>query len=315
MAENKEKCGICSAYLFEDDDVVCCPVCGAPHHRDCYSAVGHCGLEEFHGTERQYKRVTVDETQKTEKEEPKESPLGDNTRCMNCGHELTGDRRFCSNCGAPAGGQGVHNMPFFAGMPQVSDTTFVEEGVSTKDVAKTVHVNPFRYIQKFITLNKNHKRSWNWAAFLMPNVWFAYRKMYKESILTTLLLVASTLCSLPFNMALYYLPEPPETVTNYLQLGQYYAGYIDQIGMPVLILAAAGLVFSLIVRFVSGALGDWIYKNRVVDVVKKVKAEDDEEEREVLWHKLGGTTFFGMLIALLAYEFLPAIVQMIILSF
>ena len=315
MAENKEKCGVCAAYLFEDDDVVCCPVCGAPHHRDCYNKVGHCGLEEFHGTDRQYKKITVEESRKTEPEKSSEAPGNNLTHCSNCGHELTGDRRFCSNCGTPAAGPSAPTPPFFVNMPNISDNTFVEEGVSTKDVAKTVHVNPFRYVQKFITLNKEHKRSWNWAAFLMPNVWFAYRKMYKESFVTTLLLVATLLCNIPFNMAIYNLPIPPENVTNYMQLGQYYAGYIDRIGIPALILAVVGLVLSLVVRVVSGMMGDWIYKGRVIDVVKKVRAEEDSEEREVLWHKLGGTTFFGMLVALLAIEFLPAVVQMIILAF
>ena len=53
MSENKTKltCSVCHAYLFDDDDVVYCPVCGAPHHRDCYKSIGHCAFEEAHGTE------------------------------------------------------------------------------------------------------------------------------------------------------------------------------------------------------------------------------------------------------------------------
>ena len=39
-----EKCPVCGAYLFDEDDVVFCPECGAPHHRECYNAVGHCAL-------------------------------------------------------------------------------------------------------------------------------------------------------------------------------------------------------------------------------------------------------------------------------
>ena len=63
-----KKCAVCEAYLFEDDDVVCCPICGAPHHRDCYSAVGHCGLEKYHGTDLQYKAEETEEV-KNEKTE------------------------------------------------------------------------------------------------------------------------------------------------------------------------------------------------------------------------------------------------------
>ena len=39
--ENKISCAVCNAYLFEEDDVVYCPVCGAPHHRECYNSIGH----------------------------------------------------------------------------------------------------------------------------------------------------------------------------------------------------------------------------------------------------------------------------------
>ena len=45
----KLTCGVCHAYLFEDDDVVYCPVCGAPHHRDCYKSIGHCAYEAAQG--------------------------------------------------------------------------------------------------------------------------------------------------------------------------------------------------------------------------------------------------------------------------
>ena len=44
------KCSVCHAYLFDDDDTVYCPVCGAPHHRECYNGLGHCAFEEAHGT-------------------------------------------------------------------------------------------------------------------------------------------------------------------------------------------------------------------------------------------------------------------------
>ena len=47
-------CARCKAYLFSEDDIVYCPVCGAPHHRECYNALGHCALEELHGTENEY---------------------------------------------------------------------------------------------------------------------------------------------------------------------------------------------------------------------------------------------------------------------
>ncbi|MEE1006612.1 MAG: RING finger protein, partial [Acutalibacteraceae bacterium] len=54
-------CVRCHAYLFDDDDVVYCPVCGAPHHRECYNELGHCALEALHGTDNQYDKLKAAE--------------------------------------------------------------------------------------------------------------------------------------------------------------------------------------------------------------------------------------------------------------
>ena len=37
-----EKCLICSQDFKEDDDVVVCPECGTPYHKDCYKEKGSC---------------------------------------------------------------------------------------------------------------------------------------------------------------------------------------------------------------------------------------------------------------------------------
>ena len=34
------KCASCHKVLKEGDDIVICPECGAPYHRECYAAAG-----------------------------------------------------------------------------------------------------------------------------------------------------------------------------------------------------------------------------------------------------------------------------------
>ena len=41
-------CVYCEKVFTEDDDIVVCPDCGAPHHRSCYKELGHCALESKH---------------------------------------------------------------------------------------------------------------------------------------------------------------------------------------------------------------------------------------------------------------------------
>ena len=69
--DKKKSCVVCHAYLFEEDDVVYCPECGAPHHRECYINLGRCGLAEAHGTENQYDKL--------KREEPEEEPQATST--------------------------------------------------------------------------------------------------------------------------------------------------------------------------------------------------------------------------------------------
>ena len=41
-------CEACGAAFTESDDVVVCPVCGAPHHRTCWNETGRCAHEAAH---------------------------------------------------------------------------------------------------------------------------------------------------------------------------------------------------------------------------------------------------------------------------
>ena len=42
------KCPVCEKTFTKQDDVVVCPECGAPYHRECYQKEGHCIFEEKH---------------------------------------------------------------------------------------------------------------------------------------------------------------------------------------------------------------------------------------------------------------------------
>ena len=42
------KCAACGNVFDENDDVVVCPECGAPHHRSCYLEKGQCALGVYY---------------------------------------------------------------------------------------------------------------------------------------------------------------------------------------------------------------------------------------------------------------------------
>ena len=45
-----EKCPVCGKEFRQEDDIVVCPDCGTPHHRECYKQLGHCAHAEKHGS-------------------------------------------------------------------------------------------------------------------------------------------------------------------------------------------------------------------------------------------------------------------------
>ena len=45
-----QKCAFCHTPFEPGDDVVVCPDCGAPYHRDCYAKAGECVFTDKHGS-------------------------------------------------------------------------------------------------------------------------------------------------------------------------------------------------------------------------------------------------------------------------
>jgi hypothetical protein len=48
------KCAECKKVFSADDDIVVCPECGAPHHRECFMKNGACTMSEYHGNDFKY---------------------------------------------------------------------------------------------------------------------------------------------------------------------------------------------------------------------------------------------------------------------
>ncbi len=313
LTDKNQKCAVCTAYLFPEDDIVYCPVCGAPHHRDCYNSIGKCGFDELHGTDLQYKKPEEAKEKQPESETPPTPPI--TQTCQGCGMDIERGARYCNNCGMPVGmSGGMGGAPFvfnpFEQSAPIKEETPIADGVTVKDAAKIVKSNSFRYIPKFLKLSKENKRSWNWAAFLLPHGWFGFRKMYKESIITSILTIVSVILNFPLSIAVAQLPLADESIRNYVQLAEYYTQFLGDIGTLPILLSFIGLALGLIIRIVCGIYGDYIYKQRVILSAELVKNAEDTEAAE---EKFSGTSFFGFFLAVCAVEFIPTLLSVILL--
>lgn len=302
MSENniKKSCSLCQTYLFDDDDVVYCPVCGAPHHRECYNSIGHCAFEEFHGTDKEYNPHPDPEP-----EEAKETAPAIVT-CPVCNKQHSAKEPRCPYCAAPTNNPNFVNFDFFGGV--APDYKF-EEDVTAQDVKKFVMTNTHRYVPKFVTLTKKNKISWNWMAFLFPHAWLLSRKMFKEGIVACILVIISTLLSYPLNLAVSNFGYT--TYSDILANSEYiYAN----IGAEVVFLAIIGIIINLIIRVVFGLLGDSIYKQYVVDSIKKIKTNENKEKNtELIYRKKGGVNVFNFMLGYLAVNYVSVIIISLVL--
>lgn len=312
--ENKQ-CQICKGYLFEDDDVVICPECGAPHHRDCWQSLGHCGVEQDHGTERQYDKLAA-----AKKDIIDDEPTSSKT-CPHCKRESRSEGNFCPYCGQPysanprnahafgngAGPAFVGGMPFnsefYGGIPKSSKI----EDVTVEHLGKFVGNNAHRYIPKFATLNKQNKGSWNWAAFLSPAAWCLSRKMYLYGAFIFLIILAAGICNYPFLVEYSKLLAELGESAKY---GTYnlISQNLDKFSLMSLIMLFAGSGINLITRILVARFGDWMYRGIAIEKVKKITSNPEVDDVDVTLASAGSVSIIWMMVAILAEQYLPSLI-------
>ena len=311
MSLNTEgvSCVRCHAYLFPEDDIVYCPVCGAPHHRECYNQLGHCALEEFHGTDRQYDKVKAREEEQAAAEMPN---TGENAEglitCQMCHEKYDFALNACPKCGAPniakAGGSFV-NFDFLGGVPADYD---IGDGITADEAKRFVAANTPRYIPKFAVLNAKNKLSWNWLAFLFPCGWMLSGKMYKNGVIAGLLTVISSLFYLPFMNAINNLGTTPGETQA--QIMQSIYEHLPKMGAAVIAGLLAGFVLNIAVRILSALFGDYLYKQYAISSIKTIRAESEDMDYD--YRKKGGVNIFLFLLGTMAVQYLPALIGIFI---
>lgn len=311
MSLNTEgvSCVRCHAYLFPEDDIVYCPVCGAPHHRECYNQLGHCAFEEFHGTDRQYDKVKAREEEQAAAEMPN---TGENAEglitCQMCHEKYDFALNACPKCGAPniakAGGSFV-NFDFLGGVPADYD---IGDGITADEAKRFVAANTPRYIPKFAVLNAKNKLSWNWLAFLFPCGWMLSRKMYKNGVVAGLLTVISSLFYLPFMNAINNLGTTPGETQA--QIMQSIYEHLPKMGAAVIAALLAGFVLNIAVRILSALFGDYLYKQYAISSIKTIRAESEDMDYD--YRKKGGVNIFLFLLGTMAVQYLPALIGIFI---
>ena len=210
------KCASCHKVLKEGDDIVICPECGAPYHRECYAAEGRCVFSAKHGKGFEYVPP-----------EAKPDVNANGPICPVCHAQNPPDTRFCERCGQPMRGgvppQAAQSSPQYAepgmsgtGMPGgfggpgaqyatgdvMTQLHLAKEydGISTQDWMKYIGNSAPYYLYQFQRMDESgRKTSFCWSALFIPEFYFFYRKMWGWGALA---LAVSLIVSIPSLLSL-----------------------------------------------------------------------------------------------------------------
>lgn len=306
-----QPCSSCRNVFKEDDEIVVCPECGSPYHKECYKREGRCINTFLHESGGEWHPEPVMQNTAAE--------ISDRV-CPNCGTHNSHDAFYCTGCGASLSGehperpevinashdqyspdfnnrQGANPYPnpyanpYFN--PQVNVRTVTEDtemGSGTvSEYTKYVGPKFMYYIPKFLKFSNNGgKVSFNFAAFFFPHLWFFYRKMILPGIITVFIWV---LAGIP-SMIEYIAMLSAEAA------GQIYNFELEQ--NPVFYACSIiGTILIWAIRLVSCLFGNYIYYKKATSDIEKIKAGTPEAgKRDWLYAGKGGTSVLLVVITL-----------------
>ncbi len=274
------KCPVCHEVFDDNSDVVVCPDCGTPHHRDCYNKIGECAFESKHQDNFTFVNPNKPEEPAAPKAEVKEV------------QKLTKENMPVNGVIGEMGyDQEGNSLPVYReikGNEKIGNYT-------VDDYASVVQKNTYKFIPRFLKMDKTGKKvSWNWAAFFLGPLYFAYRKMWKYAIITLLcILIIPAIFMNDINK--YY--NETYKVYNEVLLSKDYET-TDEMNAAIEdaqkklppqpeALNAAGDV-ELVVDILSALFANYLYMQHCTSVLDKSRKIENAEEREKFIKSRGG---------------------------
>ena len=289
-----EKCPVCNNRFAADDDVVVCPECGAPHHRECYKITNKCAFEEYHGTGYKWERSAASEE--------KNSSVEATVSCPECGFLNKESDVICSRCGSRLHsdtntedrtqqeqktgrfqGQGTY-QDIFRGAETANgqETMFSflgfdpEEdmgGSTLTEVTGFVRTNTLYYIPIFKRMKDlGTKISFNLSCLIFPNLYFANRRMWLWAIIATIIEV---ICSLPSMIIVMadMASQGAFAVPGADILSEFVSNHKDD-------LYFFNEVFGMgfwVVKIVCCIFGNWLYYRFTLSSLKKLREQSEDK--------------------------------------
>ena len=294
----QDSCPICDNKFLKNDIIVVCPVCGTPHHKDCYSKIGSCYHLNLHESGFSY---TKNNSKSNETE----------LICPKCGSKNSTDSPFCVNCGMILQNENkefnansfIKNpipVPFPFLMNNLdfdnTDPNEVIDQYKVKYIKSFIKVNANYYLEKFrLLIIKQTKLSWNWGGFISPVIYFFYRKMWIMGLISILVMTVNSF---------------PIILSTFLDNGIKIIGLPEYFSNPDTLQFFQNIttIVSFAFYFFCGLFANYLYKKKVFksirSAVKSAKTPDGTEDESTvltILSKTGGaspTSVFTVMVVL-----------------
>lgn len=164
---------MCGKTFAEDDDIVVCPECGTPYHRACWKEQGACINTVLHETGQSWMEQHKDVLRQRRREEK---------RMEQEEQAEEREREGGSRDGVAGLFDGVRLNPDNPTVGLDPEEDF--EGVPLKSLAEFVSTNRLYYLPLFRFMKRYGKKvSFNLISFIVPELYFANRKMWLTGLL------------------------------------------------------------------------------------------------------------------------------------
>lgn len=302
-----EECIVCKKKFTDDDDIVSCPVCGTPYHRDCYREKGECVNYALHESGRSWV---------SEAKERKKTMDGVKKVCPECSFINAEDASQCVHCGADLENRECRTIDLsdenivrieldadadyfgFNPMEIMDEST----GITIGEMGDYARFNKFYYMFTFRRLKKAAvKFSLNLLAFMFPQFYCASRKMYVEALV---IMIIRTLLSVPALIDYFSdMAVTPDTAV-FSAVISYASAHAVSAGVLNLFKA-----LNLAVQVLFSLFANELYFRHTVSELKRMRKSvpDYLKYREVI-KTCGGLSAVGVICIVLVQIFLVSVI-------
>ena len=322
MRYENEKCSFCGELFQQDDKIVVCPECGAPHHKNCYEITSKCAFDNLH-TEGFVWSPSI-ETKETESHTTAASR--ETKVCPVCQSENDILADVCSNCNAPflVSAKQTDSQRINIDGEYISTNEYIdrENTVTVGEASVYIKTNSEKFIKGFLKAKyTKSNQKFNFAAFFLSAYWFFYRKMYLQGILFAGAGIAGalffmSLISRCFPEAMAYLSSAAgQTNSNVTEIFEKYQEYmlsgIKQHPALYRAICFFPLIF-LAIQLVAGFSANSIYLKKIKKDVQKIKAISPNKDTLYAYlYAKGGTSILMVVVAFFLIDWLTQILFML----